>query len=501
MTQSQLEEYEQLSGTATIFNPFITEFISAQYFQNRELLNPHFHQEQSPKNLTFTDEKDLWEEVKERGLESVKVSLNNFYLTEWIPQSPGLFFTPKAESAREDALDHIQNKDDQRIIFDPWGKSLMVNGGIGCLRLTSKTVGGERIKFLSATSSGIAHRGFIVAMREDEYSKISPIISTQGGIQCSLDGSLNYWNSQFKFEGNPLFFGQEVPRVYLSLDRVHKISRERIPIGSFTVTAAVIFSHKAQGEYSSADVIHWTYSQFDPAIRDSVKRCASWMQEKYVQTMHQGRVLTDFDEKEGHIQGADFPVKSLMDPRTETIQIVDFVRTKLGIQNAMFIQNVGNLQVVEHMIKKEYTIGNVERGAIIQQGDIGNGAVVNIGTGRIEVVKGNKITINENLLDPKFGKIGEELANLRAEISALKTVPAQSRDESVNAVKNLEEEVAKDHPNPAKVEEYLKRVTSILNTAGETYEAGKPWVERIKSVVKALKTYAPLVGVTLAAIL
>src|SRR5690606_24036063 len=143
----------------------------------------------------------------------------------------------------------------------------------------------------------------------------------------------------------------------------------------------------------------------------------SWMQEKYVQTMHQGRVLTDFDEKEGHIQGADFPVKSLMDPRTETIQIVDFVRTKLGIQNAMFIQNVGNLQVVEHMTKKEYTIGNVERGAIIQQGDIGNGAVVNIGTGRIEVVKGNKITINENLLDPKFGKIGEELANLRAEIS------------------------------------------------------------------------------------
>jgi len=68
-------------------------------------------------------------------------------------------------------------------------------------------------------------------------------------------------------------------------------------------------------------------------------------------------------------------------------------------------------------------------------------------------------------------------------------------------VKNLEEEGAKDHPNPAKVEEYLKRVTSILNTAGETYEAGKPWVERIKSVVKALKTYAPLVGVTLAAIL
>jgi hypothetical protein len=490
MSRDPLEVYEAISGTATLINSTMKEFASWQYFQNRELLSLRSPLEKPSSRLNFTDEADLWHDVMKHGQEAVKVSLDNFYLMEWIPQSPGLFYTPEAQRARKDALKYIQERIGQQVILDPYGKSRMINGGIGCLRLTLKPIGREQIKFLSATSSGVAHRGFIVAMREADYSQISQSLSTHGGIRCSLEGTLYYWNSQFNFEDNPLFFGQEVPRVYLTLDRIHN-AREIVSPGLLNVTAAVIFSHKEQSEYTHENVIHWTYSQFDPAVPDSVKNCADWMQRKYVQSMHQGIVLTDFDEREGHIRGADLSLRRLMDPGTTSKNIAKFARDRLGVDNPSYIQIIENL----------YQIGDVGPGAIVHQGDIGDGAYVNVGTGKFVIVRDNKVTINENLLDPKFGTLGEELAKLRAEISALKTIPEQSRDQSVNTVKDLEEEIAKDHPDPTKVEEYLRSVKSILNTAGETYDAAKPWVIRIKKVVEALRTYAPLVGMTLAAFL
>jgi hypothetical protein len=72
------------------------------------------------------------------------------------------------------------------VVYDLTGKAKMISGGIGCLRLAMKDVERERIKFLCASSSGTAHKGFVVGMRPDIYNHIARIINKQGAAVADL---------------------------------------------------------------------------------------------------------------------------------------------------------------------------------------------------------------------------------------------------------------------------------------------------------------------------
>jgi len=149
--------------------------------------------------------------------------------------------------------------------------------------------------------------------------------------------------------------------------------------------------------------------------------------------------------------------------------------------------------VTDH--SRSYQIGYIGDGSIVQIGDLGTDATVIIGDNVI-VGKGYQVAINKKLLDPKFdtesGNLGKELAHLRGEISTLKNLSETTRNQSITAVEEVENQVASDHPDSTRIENSLKRVKNILETAGETYEAGKPWVDRLKSVGRVLKEYLPL---------
>jgi hypothetical protein len=102
--------------------------------------------------------------------------------------APGLYHTKQAKYSRESAQYFLLS--DNSAIFDPYGKSRMINGGIGCLRIGTQLVNNKELKFLSATSSGVAHKGLVVAMTPDKYIKVGQVIKTKGAVRCNLTGEL-----------------------------------------------------------------------------------------------------------------------------------------------------------------------------------------------------------------------------------------------------------------------------------------------------------------------
>jgi hypothetical protein len=94
------------------------------------------------------------------------MTLENFLLFEWFPRSPGLFYTDYAMSPRDEAmfrvisvprspgLAHIdyamteQNVRDYMYIFDPYGKTSMLKGDIGSIRLKPRVIETDKVWFM-----------------------------------------------------------------------------------------------------------------------------------------------------------------------------------------------------------------------------------------------------------------------------------------------------------------------------------------------------------------
>lgn len=271
--------------------------------------NEHEHQcEVEHEGGQNPGEEQLWHDViyKNNFFESQYVTLKGFKLLEWVPRSPGLYYTQNAKTYRQLAEDFRYGPN----IYDPYGKTLMLYSGVGCFRLTIKNIDGERMKFLCATSSGIAHKGFLVAMKEQTYRKIGERVKQKGGIICNLLGEIRYWSNDNK-SSIPVRSFVGIPRTYILATDVKE---KKEAVDKLSVSAGVTF----RGKFDGDDGIFFTYSNFDPSAKDSLDRCIEWIKSNYVENMHKGKVLTDFDQEIPHFQDAEFPLTKLMDPQIST---------------------------------------------------------------------------------------------------------------------------------------------------------------------------------------
>jgi hypothetical protein len=73
---------------------------------------------------SYRDNNELWEDVliMKRLRMGHRVTLESFFIFEWIPRSPGLYFKPEGRLAREEAAKSIVQIDDGVIVYDPYGK-------------------------------------------------------------------------------------------------------------------------------------------------------------------------------------------------------------------------------------------------------------------------------------------------------------------------------------------------------------------------------------------
>jgi hypothetical protein len=158
-------------------------------------------------------------------------------ISEWVPRVPGLFWTPAAAMRRKYRDEDVERFEGRHVVLRPFGKSRVVSGGIGTLRLPPST-SGDRLVTL-ATSGNVS--GGIPALISDDVWQSRRLgeghaIEFRGATWQAMDES---WASRF-----PSTRG--IPRGYLRITTPQAVD----PMGQ----AATEIHPFSIMEYASGDV-------------------------------------------------------------------------------------------------------------------------------------------------------------------------------------------------------------------------------------------------------
>jgi hypothetical protein len=271
------------------------------------------YQKVHPNNISrkpdrnYVDNASFWSDaLSSQHFPCTYVVLDDFHLLEWLPFSPGRYFTREAEDQRKIAAKAISRTRNEYL---PGGKCSMVRGGIGTVRLAEKTIGGQKICFLGASSTGIAHQGIPIALPSEEYRKVMPIIRDRGGCKVKLVGSLQTMTENFP----SLDFDEVIPRYCLFAEEV-TVKKPSI-YNELLTTVAIMFT-ATEGERHYGDINKsWTFCSFHPGSSkgDERRRAVDWLLDYARRYSHDHpTVLTDFDEHYSFPCRVEFPISDIV---------------------------------------------------------------------------------------------------------------------------------------------------------------------------------------------
>jgi hypothetical protein len=257
------------------------------------------------------------------------VHLHKFALTEWLPRTPGVYHTAHARRERRTAQgfrisedDFLQRASQHRrrpgtswndhgrpnpasVIYDPYGKSKMIEGGIGCVRLKEIDLAQGRTWFLGATSSEAVHEGIPIALNDERYKEYISDIA-RGGFVCDLVARSRFMPSSLeRMYRNAV----HIPQMYLEVEQLRPIRTRSLDVrkGDW-VTGAVGF-RATEGERAR---LLATYTSFKNGSPSSLREAVEWLDEVYVKNVFHGTVVTDFDQQSTRFAGAVFSLDSLL---------------------------------------------------------------------------------------------------------------------------------------------------------------------------------------------
>ncbi len=257
---------------------------------------------------SYFDNASFWRDaLSSQHFPGAYIRLDDFHLLEWLPFSPGRYFTRSAEFERQRAAKRIS---EERHEYLPEGKTSMVRGGIGAIRLAEKIVNGSTIHFLGASSSGISHQGIPVVLPSEEYRKVIPIIKERGGCKVKLVGSLQTMNKNFP----SLDFDARIPRYCLFAEEV--TVKEASIHNELLTTVAIMFTTNGEAarcyDYRNKS---WTFCSFHPSShrRDERTYAVEWLLNYARRYSHDyPTILTDFNEHYGFPCKVEFPISDII---------------------------------------------------------------------------------------------------------------------------------------------------------------------------------------------
>jgi hypothetical protein len=279
----------------------------------------------------YSDNSAFWHDLlKEEIRATFVVCLSDFQLFEWFPRSPGLYHTPDAARARQEAMHHVDYKfpgekdvirdhanplrrgsskrtDDQnrQIVFTPTGKLSMLQGGIGCIRLKPIKFPHGIYWFMSASSTGSPDEGIPVAVSNEHYTTAIEFIQQYGYCQCDLTGTVKFIDEQH----SDLYssFGR-VPQMYIEID---DLVPARVEIGEPEVSVAVSFKSEFEGRVG----VYAAYVTFNPKEPSSREEAVDWLNREYVKGRYSGEIITDFDQQATSFSRVLFSLETIMTAR------------------------------------------------------------------------------------------------------------------------------------------------------------------------------------------
>jgi hypothetical protein len=291
---------------------------------------------------------DLWDSLLDERLRPTEnVMLEDFWLSEWFPLRPGLFHTRRGSQNRSMAQRHLlvgpgtsgknllefqerfgrrissrtyeRLKREKAFVYDPYGKTYMLDGGVGCVRLKCKQTTAGQVWFMGASSTPIAHEGVPVALPDQLYAQFIERIAAEGSFRCTITGRV----TQIPDDFDPLYRDLVgIPQVYIYVEGLQPSDLEvRIP---FLSTGAVMIETKSSGQppratWDLSDGIYAAFVSFLPGKSNAIRNAAEWLQDIYVHELLGGRVLTDFDEQVRRFDGTTFGLDQVASGRVSAM--------------------------------------------------------------------------------------------------------------------------------------------------------------------------------------
>jgi hypothetical protein len=381
---------------------------------------------------SYFDNASFWKDaLTNRQFPSAYIVLDDFYLLEWLPFSPGRYFTGRAVQERRRATEEISRS---RHEYLPGGKTSMIRGGIGAIRLAERTVRNSSVHFLGASSTGIAHQGIPIALPSEEYRKVMPIIKERGGCKVKLVGSLQTMTENFP----SLDFDEEVPRYCLFVEEV--TIKEVLNYGELLTTVAIMFStNETRSHYGNSEK-SWTFCSFHPGSPrgDERSRAVEWLLDYAQRYSHKDPViLTDFDEHYSFPCRVEFPISDIVRGVVDW-ETLEIYKQRYG---GMYIENI------ETYIKE---FKNMEGDQITVHGS------------------GNTI-INRSIVQNAFNKVkadyDEETANALNRVE--EEINKSGNKEAAENFEAFSEELSKPEPKKSLLKALWKGTLDALPTLAQ----------------------------------
>ncbi len=415
----------------------------------------------------YYDNKGIWEDVILESLRAnTTISLNNFFIIEWFPRSPGLYHTAEGYYSRREAKSFVRSIEDGITIYKPHGKSCMLDGGIGNIRLRPKVIDSEEIWFMTATSNGVCHEGFPIALPKHLYNKFINEIADQGAILCNLVGEL-------KFIPTPIIsiYGSYtgVPQLYLLVNDIKPKTTNDEERKGLYVSIAVSFLSKFEGRNKA----HASYVYFFPNKKESFKQAVEWMEDTYVKGYYHGTIITDFDEQMYRFKNAPFSLNKIMNGKLDEKEVIETLE-EIDMDVESFDQ----------FLKKYFSKGSSKRFIMVNNVAItlNDGSSITGNINIASIIKDSFNTIHESDIDHEIKSKAEELTKQISEASTKiddEIAATMSRD-----VKSLSDEITSSNPRN---KWYNLSLEGIKEAAEKIGEIGKPILETVSLLVPILE--------------
>lgn len=325
--------------------------LASEFFDT--LLYKYIKQEdkQKPIDQEYKDNTSFWTDIlKGDHFLGKRVALNGFHLTEWMPSSPGKYFTKSAKSQRiaarqvlergaivgDSIITDVYNDTDGILL--PAGKERMMLGGIGSIRLRSKEVDSRTLYFLGASSTGISHQGIPIAMNEGNYRSIIQKIKSYCGVKANLIGTLQVLPD----DRSPITFERKIPRYCVLVDDVEAINPSVST--DLLITVGVMYSGRRLRDRSTnkADVLRgdsafhpepglrksWTFCSFQPDAKElALKEAIDWLRGYAIRFSGEPNpvIFSDFDEHYQHFPNpVEFDLRSLFGGKVDSNLVQEY---------------------------------------------------------------------------------------------------------------------------------------------------------------------------------
>lgn len=330
----------------------------ADFFDSILYRKPTLQTQELEVDRKYTNNQAFWEDaLKGEHFEEMRVHLENFNLTEWIPSAPGRYFTPEATESRMKAQQYFAP---DRREYLPLGKFAMVLGGIGSLRMGAKLVDATPTYFLCASSTGISHQGIPVAMNKDQYRDAIKLIKKHGGCVVNLTGSLRLLPTFASI----IQYDREIPRYCFftsDMDLLKPSSEDEL-----LTSIAVMFpschgrvSSLTRGGYTTNLEKMWSFCSFNPSKKDNLSSAVNWLKGYAARysNMKNPPILSNFDEHYRHFENpTEFSLSELFE-NTIDITRLNAYREYYGLtinigEMAMgdIFKNISNSTIVNRSI-------------------------------------------------------------------------------------------------------------------------------------------------------